>query len=63
MTGLVAMIFEPLSHGQEIAMTIKLSSGCSCKVESARPYAISRLFLIKEFIPLALVGYDMIIAN
>ena len=61
--GLAAMVYKPLSHGQEIATTVKLSSSCSCKVKSARPDTISRLFLIKQFISLVLVGYDMIIAN
>ena len=34
------MVYEPLYHAQEKA-SIKLSSGCSCKVKSARYSNIS----------------------
>ena len=38
--GLAAMVYEPLHHAQEKA-TIKLSSVCSCKANSARCSNIS----------------------
>ena len=47
MIGLAAMVYEPLYHAREIE-TIKLSSGCSCKMKSARSSNISSLFLIKQ---------------
>ena len=51
-------------HAREIA-TVKLSSGCSSKAESARSSNMSAwLFLIKQLrIPLAPVGYELIIAS
>ena len=58
----IFLIFLPLYHAREIA-AIKLSSGCSCKAKSARSSNISYLFLVKQFIPLALVGYEMVIAQ
>ena len=59
--GLAAKVCEPLYHGREKA-TIKLSSGsCSCKAKAARYSNVSSLFFIKTIIPLALVGYEMII--
>ena len=52
---------EPLYHTRERA-TIKLCSGCFCKAKLARYSTISYCFN-KTIIPLALVGYEMIIAN
>ena len=54
------MVYEPLYHAREI-VTIKLSSGCTCKAKSARSSNSS--FYNKIIIPLTLVGYEMIIAN
>ena len=56
------MVYEPLYHAQEIA-AIKLSSGGFPKAKSARSSNISLLFFNKTIIPLALVGYEMIMAN
>ena len=59
--GSAAIVYEPLYHARENA-TIKLSSGCSCKAKSVGSSNIFfRLFLIKTIVPLALVGYQMII--
>ena len=62
--GLVAIVYEPLYHSQEI-VTIKnkLSSGCSCKAKSARSSNLILGCFNRTIIPLALVGYEMIIAN
>ena len=59
--GLAAILYEPLYHAKEIE-TIKLSPGCSSKAKSARSSNIY-FFFNKTIIPLALVGYQTIIAN
>ena len=56
------MAYGPLYHGREMA-TIKLSAGCSCTAKSVTDLTIFLDCFNKTIIPLALVGYEMIIAN
>ena len=50
--GLAAMAYEPLYHGREKA-TIELSSGCSCKAQSAMtihcPVLVSVIYIFCTF--------------
>ena len=65
MIDLAAMAYETLYHAQEIA-SIKLSSGCPCNGKLAGKQDLGKYVLIvfiETVIPLALVGYEMIIAN
>ena len=59
------MVYEPLYHTREIA-SIKLPSGCSNQVKSAKSVNVIIILLMifnKTNIPLTLVGYKMIKAN
>ena len=58
MIGLAAMVYEPLYHGQEKA-TIKLF--LQSEISKIQQYFL--IVFNKTIIPLALVGYEMIIAN
>ena len=56
------MVSESLYHAREM-VTIKLSSVCSFKAKSAGSRTISWLFFNKTIMPVALVGYEMIITS
>ena len=63
--GLAAMVYEPLYHARDKA-TIKLCSDCFAKRNQQDIAPIILIVFNKTIItiiPLALVGYEMIIAN
>ena len=60
--GLAAMVYEPLYHARS-KETIKLCSDCFAKRNQQDIAPIILIVFNKTIIPLALVGYEMIIAN
>ena len=59
--GLAAMVYQPLYHAREIA-TINCFL-VALEKELSEAYQQYFIVFIKTIIPLALVGYEMIIAN
>ena len=59
--GLAAMVYEPLYHAREVA-TINCFL-VALKQEINKAYQYYLIVFNKTIIPLALVGYEMIIAN
>ena len=58
--GLAAMVYEPLYHAREVA-TINFLVALEKEISKAYQYYL--IVFNKTIIPLALVGYEMIIAN